>query len=391
MKYCIIGNGAAGTDAALGIRTKNEEADIEIFTSSNHHLYYRPKLVEYVGSQMKPEDLILHNEDLYIQKKIKVNLNCKIVSIENDKKIILDSKGKEHKYDFLIIATGARNFLPPVEGSNLKGVFSLRNFGDADLINSYAESVKKIVIAGGGLLGLETANSLLRVCKDVTVVEIADNLLPRQLDDQGGGFLKQLLIKKGLKFICGTSVKQINGNEKIESLTLSTGEKIEADMLVFSAGIRPEIDLALSSGIKCDKGIVVNNHLETSVKGIYAAGDCIQMEGKLFGLWISAKEQGKTAGLSACGMSETYKGSYPPVVLKITGIDLFSAGYDPLSEEFANAEKKVVINDSVYKKIYYKNGKALATMIIGDSSAALMARKLMSGTLSLDEFLNTMK
>ncbi|MDA3899556.1 MAG: FAD-dependent oxidoreductase [Spirochaetes bacterium] len=386
-KYLIIGNGVAGTEAAITIRKMDPDAKIIIFAESSHLLYYRPKLVEYIGSSIESEKLRIYDSNFYAEKQIEINLNTRIVSIDTKEQLVTDTNGNNHHYDRLLLATGAKSFVPPVKGVPIKGAFSLRNFKDADAINARATDSLNAVVAGGGLLGLETAFSLKRMCDTVTVVEVAKSLLPRQLDPEGGQFLQSLLMQKGLRFICGTTVESAIGDNEIEAIKLSTDETIDADILVFSAGIRPDCDLARDAGLLCERGIVVNDALGTSVPGVYAAGDCIQFDNKIFGLWISSKEQGQIAGSVMSGSDEHYSGAFPSVMLKITGIDLFSAGDISLEDVQTESLK----TDSVYKKIFYRDNEAVGIIVIGDQKAVIEARKVMKGTVSVDSFIKTLK
>lgn len=324
MRYIIIGNGAAALDAAIAIRKNDSESSITLISKSKHSFYFRPKLVHYLEGNMEVEKIVIHKDEFYIKNNFKNILSTKIETIDPEKKELLDCDGNSFKYDKLLIAVGSNAFIPEIKGYPKKGVFTLRNIKDADDIIKWSKNSEKIVIAGGGLLGLEAASVLKHHSDHITVVEFSEYLLHKQLGMEGGLLLQGMLEKKGLKFKLQDFVSEINGGEKIESVTLNSGKKLDAEMLLLSVGVRPELELAKKAGIKCDKGIIINDNMETSVPDIYAAGDCTQHDGKLYGLWITAKEQGKIAGLNMAGVETKYEGSHPKVSLKITGVDLNS-------------------------------------------------------------------
>jgi nitrite reductase (NADH) large subunit len=222
------------------------------------------------------------------------------------------------------------------------------------------------------LLGLEVANSLTILGKKVTIIEYFNQLLPRQLDEQGAEVLKIILERKGLSFELGNITEKIDGKDKVERVILKSGEIVKTDAVIISAGIRPRLELAKDINVKINKGIKVNDYMETSIKDIYAAGDIAEHRETNYGLWIPSKEQGEIAGKNMAGEKIKYKGSSFETRLKVTGITLFSAG------EFnaKDGEIKTLQGDDVFKKIIIKNKKLYGAIILGDDKAALLASKI---------------
>jgi NAD(P)H-nitrite reductase large subunit len=276
MRYVITGNGAAGVEAALSIRKNDPEGEIEIISSSAEPHYYRPRRVEYLAGEIPFQRFTLYSEKFYESRMISNRLNTRIEKIDIAGKRIIDERNNPIPYDRLLLATGARSFIPPVEGAGKTGVFSLRELPDADRIINYIRGREEIAVIGGGLLGRETAHSLSRIGKNVTVIEFAPHLLPRQLDGEGADLLRNLLEKKGLKFILNDSVSSIEGDTEVEKLILASGKAVPAGAVVCSIGVRSNVDLAKEAGIVVHNGITVNSFMETSAKDIYAAGDAAE-------------------------------------------------------------------------------------------------------------------
>ncbi len=277
MRYLIIGNGVAGTEAAIAIRKKDPDGEIRILTESGLPYYYRPRVIEYLADEAGVDKLIIHKPDFYEKNRIEVLLNTRVSRLLPKEHMVVDDKHVEHQYDRLLLATGARSFVPPIKGSQLKGVFTLREIADADSIKEYCKDLKNLAVIGGGLLGLETAHSIARLGKRVTVIEFCKWLLPRQLDERGGAVLMRMLEEKGLSFVLDDSVLSMEGDGAVERISLKSGGEVAAGAVVIAAGIRCRMELALEAGIEAKNGIIVDDHMRTSASDIYAAGDPIEV------------------------------------------------------------------------------------------------------------------
>lgn len=383
MKYVIIGNGVAGTEAALAIRKNDPDGEIIIVSASKNLFYYRPKLIDYLSGETTREKITIYKADFYEKSRIKNLLDTRVVKVNPDDKTLADNRGAVHSYDRLLIATGADCFVPPVKGTELRGVFTLRGMTDADEIIRYCSGINDVVIMGGGLLGLETANSLRLTGKKVTVIEFLERLLPRQLDGDGAELLKRLLEEKGLSFILQETLAAIEGDGKAERAVLKSGKEVKAGAVIISAGIRGRDGLARECGIRLNRGILVDDLMRTSASDIYAAGDPIEHNGCSYGIWPAAREQGRVAGLNMAGIETKYAGTVMSNVLKITGIDLFSAG----NFNAGDAEKHVSKESRVYRKCLMKEGRPVGAIVLGDPEAVRAAQKLMEGKAAPEEFL----
>lgn len=383
IKYLIVGNGPAGLDAALSIRKNDQSGEISIISRSKNLHYYRPRIVEYITGAVSLEKMTIYDEDFYKKNNINNFLNKKISSIDPFDKVITDISGKQYNYDKLLLATGGRPVLPEIVGIQKKGVFTLRGISDADKIISHVEGNQRIIIIGGGLLGIEIANNLTSIGCDVCIIESASHLLPRQLDATAGELLKRLLEKKGVKFITGETVKSINGDEFVKSITLHSGDEVPVDTVIVSAGIIPNLSIAEGLEIDINRGFVVNKYFETSIKNIYAAGDAAEYNEFTYGLWLIAKEQGRIAGLNMAGIPTEYQGSVVSSTLKVTDIDLYSAGeIDNVEYESHTREA-----ENSYVKVFIDNKSVKAVIVVGDKYAVKTARKVMTGHVPYEELL----
>lgn len=381
MRYIIIGSGVAGVEAAMSIRKYDEEGDITIIDKDKYLFYYRPRLVEHLSGNLETEKMIAYKKDIYEQKNINIISDTEIIKIDAKNQKIIDSENKSYEYDKLLIATGAKPFIPPVKGIDKEGVFCFRNIDDSDNIQKYCtENKGHFEVIGGGLLGIETANSIKELGCSVTVIEYFDRILPRQLDKEASDILEKKLLEKGINFKLNCSVESIEGNKKAEKIVLKSGEIIEVNGVIFSTGVRADIDLVKNTEIKINKGIIVNDKMETNIKNIYAAGDVAEHEGLLYGLWIPAKEQGKTAGMNMAKQENNFEHIPIEARLKVTGITLFSAG----DFEKKCDTVKTYKDENVFRKFFINENKLEAVIIIGDNKAAIASGKVIEGKAGLD-------
>jgi len=382
LKTLILGNGAAGIEAALALRRHDPDTAITLLTESRWLHYLRPKLVHFLAEEQSPEDLVVYDEEFYRRKAIYNVLGRKAASVDTKGRRVTDEFGGVYPYDRLLIATGSRPFVPPIDGIEKEGVFTLRSITDAQKIRRYSEKVEQTVVIGGGLLGLENAFSLQQLGKKVTVVEFASWLLPRQLDEAGGRHLQKLLEAKGLTFVLGAQVEAIAGAPHVEGVRLNDGRFLPCGAVLVSAGVRGDMDFLKGTPIAVNRGIVVDDRMRTNVAGIWAVGDVAEHRGLTYGLWTVAREQGQIAGLDMAGQPTSYTGSLPSSLLKITGINVFSMGDVKASGGSLEAQ-----DEASYKKLLLdEDEKPLAAMVVGDKAAIGTAQKIMGGRAPVEEF-----
>jgi nitrite reductase (NADH) large subunit len=330
MKVVIIGAGVAAQTVMDSCR-KEKNIKIEVYTEEPYPYYSRVFLPNYIARERTLEQLLVRKESWYKENHIQFHKNEKIIGIDLEKKQISSQTGKTVSYDKLVLALGssARKLDFGNPNPDLKGNFALRTIADAKKIRDYIEKeqVEKAFIIGGGLLGIELGFHLRKLINHVHICEIAPHLLPRQLDRETSKILKQYLESKGLEFILGESVDKILGNSKVEGVKTQSGTVLKTHLVLQQLGIIPNIELAKNSGLKTNKGILVNEYMQTSDPDVYAVGDCIEFDGKIWGIIPASMEQAKQAAAQLLNKNpEPYKPSVWNTRLKIAGIDLTCIG-----------------------------------------------------------------
>jgi nitrite reductase (NADH) large subunit len=364
--YLIVGNGVAGTTAAENVRKQDKEGKITIVTDEDFPFYWRLRLNEYLAGDLAEEALAAKKAQWYGGQRIDLKLKTLIAGADPNEKVVFTEDKQRLSYDSLLIATGSHSFIPPIKGSEKEGVFALRNIQDARGISVWAKNIEDVVLIGGGLLGLEAGNALLKLGKKVTVVEFFPRLLPRQLDVEGAQRLQEIMENMGFSFRLGARTQEISGNDQVTGVLLEGGESIPSKMVIISAGVRPNIELAEPLGLENDKGIKVDEYLRTNQTDIYAAGDVAEFRGMPYGIWPAAMEQGQIAGTNMAGGNLVYKGTTMANSLKVVGVDLASAGNIDAENE---KESRVVTDDKVYKKIVMENNQIVGCIMLGDTKA----------------------
>lgn len=374
-KVIIVGGGIAAVSAADAVRSSNKLAEIEIISKEAFPPYYRTMLTEHLYETMSQEKLTVKKDSWYEEKNIKLTTGNTVASIVPKEKKIVLADGKEMEYDKLVLATGAECFVPPIKNVQLDGVFVIRNLQDTEDVKTYVKKVKSAAVIGGGVLGLEAAWGLKQLGLETSVIEMMERILPRQLDEKGSELLEGSISSSGIKIYKGVKVAQLKGDRKVEGIVLEGGETIPADIVIISAGIAPNKELAVEAGIKTGKGIIVNNRMETSERDIYACGDAAEYEGKVIGLWQVAMEQGKIAGINVCGGNAEYKEQIQPLNFDGMGTKLISIGMIGNSKECEEYVEDIDTIKKVYKKLYFENNKIKGAILIGDVSKGVALMK----------------
>jgi len=374
-KYLIIGNGVAGTTAAEHIRKQDKQASITMVTDEALPFYNRMKLSDYVAGEVQDQKLLMKQEEWYKEQKIDLKLKTTVQKGNPAEKSVVTKDNQKIAYDRLLIATGSRSFIPPIKGSDKKGVFALRSIQDARDILAWAKGIHEVVLIGGGLLGLEAGNALRKLGKKVMVVEFFPRLLPRQLDVDGAKRLQAIMEGMGFSFRLGAKTQEIVGNGKTKSVLLEGGETLPAEMVIVSAGVRPNLDLAKAFNLDHDKGIKVDERMKTSQEGIFAAGDATEFKGIPYGIWTAAMEQGQNAGINMAGGEALYKGTVMANTLKVVGIDLASAGNIDAENKL---ESRVVSDDKTYKKVVIENNQIVGCIMLGETTGFNKVTKMMA-------------
>ena len=371
----IIGGGVAAVNAADAVSSRNGKARIKMVCREKYLPYYRPRLTELIDTDIPLERLLVKKESWYADRNIEVMLGKEATAIDSKSKKVVLCDGTELKYDYLVIASGAGCFIPPFENKNLKNVRVIRELAETLEIKSEASTFKNAVVIGGGVLGLEAAWGLKNLGMDVTVLEVMPKILPRQLDDKGSALLERIILDTGIKVEKGVQVKGFEGKDKVEKVVLGDGREFPADLVVVSAGITPNKGFALSCDLKANKGITVNEKMETCIEGIYACGDIAEFNGRVIGLWQVAMEQGKIAGANICGEELTYKEQVQPLSFDGMNTELLSVGDVHSDDSTKEYVEEYDAANKIYKKLVFDKGVLKGAILIGDTSKSVSVMK----------------
>jgi len=368
-RLVVVGNGMAGVACIEQILKHAPKFDITVFGEETHVNYNRILLSSVLAGEKPSEDIVLNSLDWYEKNRIQLHLGVRITEVDPIAKTVTGDDGSITPFDKLLVATGSNPLIPPMEGTKKEGVYVFRNLDDTRALLDRAGKGVKAVVIGGGLLGLEAARGLQVQGCDVTVVHLMDTLMERQLDLTGGGYLKSKMECLGVKVLLERSTAAILGSEKVEGIAFKDGSSIEADFVVIAAGIRPNVELAHKAGLQVNRGIVVNDFLETSNPDIFAVGECVEHNGTCYGLVAPLLEQGKILAATITGnKGPRFEGSVPAAKLKIMGVDVFSAG--DFSDKTPGTDV-VRYEDAalgIYKKLTLRDGKLSGAVLVGDTA-----------------------
>jgi nitrite reductase (NADH) large subunit len=384
-RYFTIGDGVAGARAAVRIRETDPKGEIQIFTEEAYPFYYRVRFPELVAGEVTVKDITIHTKDWYQSRGISLHLDEPIVEVHPEKKEVLSKQGGIYTYDFLLVATGGTAFVPPIKGVEKRGVFTLRSMKDAIDMKEFSTGVTQAILVGGGLVGLETGGALLRRGVKVAVIEHNPRILPRQMDPEGSQILQGKMEEMGFSFFLNGQSDEILGKEKVEGLRLKDGRIIEGQMVIISAGVRPNIQLAKTMGLETKNGILVNDRLETKREGIFAAGDVAEHRGRCYGIWPAAQRQGEIVGVNMAGGNLFYEGTVVSNTLKVVGIDLTAVG-----EIDSEGKLECVVRSDrekcSYCKVTFKEDRIVGCIFLGQTKGVSEILHAIENKIDVREF-----
>lgn len=367
----IIGNGIAGITAAQQIRSYDEGASITMFSKDRIPGYERIMLTKDL-MKFNESDYLVKDADWYKEQNIDLLLNTEIVRIDPHNKLVEDASGKQYAYDELILAMGSYSFVPPIKGHYSKNVKTIRVIQDVFEIRKLIEGKQHAVIIGGGVLGIEAALSLHHSGMKVTVLEMAPQLMGRQIDKGGSDVLERILKQRGLDVHYPVSIKEIqqDGNGLANAVVLNDGTQFPADLIIISTGVRSELSLLKDIDIKIDRSIVVDEHMKTSIDHIYACGDIAQYQGINYNLWTQAAAMGEICGKAICNQPDTYQQIDPAVTLHGENIDLYAIGDMGRSDnDYIIVQKRNDVKNE-YLTLYFLNQHMVGGICINQKDIA---------------------
>lgn len=364
----VIGNGMAGMRTVEELlKLAPEKYAITVFGDEPHPNYNRIMLSPVLAGEKQFDDIILNQSAWYAENGITLKCGTAVTKIDRAARKVIATDGSEAAYDRLLIATGSLPFILPVPGHDLDGVIGFRTIADVERMLVASKEYKNAVVIGGGLLGLEAANGLLNHGMNVTVIHLSEVLMERQLDEEAARLLQRELEGRGLTIITGGNTGALLGDQRVQKLLLQDGREIEADLVVMAVGIRPNIALAKEAGLHCERGIIVNDTMQSFDPSIYAVGECVQHRGNTYGLVAPLFEQARVCAnhLAHLGYGR-YQGSATATRLKVSGVELFSAG-NFIGDE---STESIVLKDAshgVYKKLVLKDNRITGAVLYGDT------------------------
>ena len=376
--YVILGNGAAGFNAAKAIRERDKTGAVVLISNEPYPSYNRPMLTKSIVAGLSAEQIAIEGPSWYEENQVYQMLGKQIESIDTDAKEVLLTSGEKVHYTKLIYALGSECFIPPIQGSDLPEVAAIRRLSDVEKVEGLMENASKAVVIGGGVLGLEAAWELKKAGLDVQVLEAAPVLMGRQLDAGSAEILKETASERGIQIHTGVTVEAIEGTDHVSGVRLADGKVIPAEVVIISAGVRANTSIAQDIGLEIGRAVKVNSRMETSAAGIYACGDCAEYEGANYAIWPEAVEQGRIAGANAAGEGLEYEPV--PAALTFHGMNtaLFAAGDNGKNPNLLY--KTVEFRDmgkGQYRKYYFLNNRLSGVILIGDlSEMAKMTKAL---------------
>jgi nitrite reductase (NADH) large subunit len=378
--YCIIGTGVAAVNAAKAIRDQDKEANIHVFGEEESLPYNRIKLSKELYSDLRSEKVLIKKEKWYATQNIETHLNTRIVEINMDGQFIMTESSEKIQYDKLLICTGAKNRKLSIDGIDKKGIFTIREMHEAEDFKAFLEDKDSVVNIGGGIQGLETAWSIHQAGKKVSIVEVADRLMARQLDEKGSFLLKQKIEAAGVDVHVNTSIDRIVGDHTVDGIVIEE-KTIPCDSVIYSIGVIPNIDLVEGTPIATNRGIIVNDRMETNIEHVYAAGDVVELNGEVVGLWNPAMDQGKVAGKNMVASSVSYQKTIPLTVFNAFDFPLFSIGM--VDEKQCDTTVIEEAGDEKYTRIFIKDEKIVGVISLEGVIASMPYKAAIENEISL--------
>lgn len=376
MKYVIIGNGVASIGAVDGVRRVDKDGEILVIGEESVLTYGRPLISYFLAGKIDLDRLALRSEKFYVDNKVRTMLSTRVTAVDTAKKEVVTDSGERIGYDRLLLATGGAPFYPPMTGLDGPDVYAFTTLAHALALDQAAKKLKKVVVVGGGLIGLKAAESLHDRGVSVSVVELAPRPLSAAFDDSAGRLVSDRLNEVGIKMFCGLSVTGIRRGEDghVKGVTLSDGRFLDCQAVIVAVGVAPNAKLAKDAGITVDRGVMVDDHLQTSAQGVYAAGDVAQAkdmltdENRVTPIWPNAYNQGFYAGKNMAGADEPYPGGLPMNSIGFYGLPTASTGIvnPPVGEAGFEVRTLLEEDKGVYRKLVFKDGALVGFVLVGD-------------------------
>lgn len=370
MHYVIIGNCAAGVNTVEGIRDIDKKGEITVISEENYPAYCRCLITEYLAGERKENQLLYRGEDFYEKNNVSLSLGERVVEVNPKSKRIVTKSGKKISYDRLLIATGARPKSLGIPGEDKEGVFGFRTLDDAKKIKELAENGDKVLVFGGGLIGLKASYALKKKGLDVEVIVKSARILSQVTDEKAAQMMGSRLIENGINIRTGFGSTEILGDKRVKGARLDNGEKVSGDIVIIGKGVVCNKELVEDSGIRTHWGIIADDYLKTNLSDIYVAGDVAETKDIILGekttnaLWTAATEQGKVAGENMAGRKKIYPGSMAANSIEFFNLPLISVGYVRVRDKGYEELFRLNEQDCIYKKLVIKENRLVGVVLL---------------------------
>lgn len=394
-KYLIIGNSAGGIGAAEAIRKVDRQGTLAIVSDESYPAYSRPLISEYIAERCPLERMLFRPVDFYGKNNIHTFLSKQARRIDTDKHAVELESGERIRWQKLLLATGGLPIIPQIDGTESRGVFTFTTFDDAKAIDQfldkYTNGKARVVVIGGGLIGVSVTEALVKRGIEVTIVETEERILGTILDEEASALEAEALRQNGVSLITGHTVAKINSaNKTVSSITLDDGSSISCELVIVAIGVQPRTELVSNAGITVNHGIVVDCHMATSCPGVFACGDGAEAydfvygENRLTPIWPNAYVGGRTAGFNMAGIPTEYRGGTAMNSLKYFGLDIAAAGMvNPQDNSCDILSRK---SGHTYRKVVLKDGLVVGMVFAGDIEKSGIVFSLMKDRVSVNDF-----
>ena len=389
MKVVIVGGGAGGISTASNLRKMDKDCEIVVLTRDNK-VAYSPCAIPYVlsGTIKSFDDIVMRTPEDYKKKDIDIITEVEVTAVDSGKKTVTyesKSKSKTIKYDKLVLATGGNPFVPPMEGVDLEGVYQIRNIDDGIKVQEAIKDAKSAIVTGAGLIGIEIAFALMKQGLNVTLSEMMPQIVPRSLDKDMSDILVKYLEMEGINVVLGKPITKLIGDKKVEKACFDDEELIDADMVILATGVRAELDLARMAGCEIGRwAILVNDRMETSVKDIYAVGDCVESKDLILGfntisqLGTTAVRESKTLARTICNKKSKFNPVLNSMVSKVGKLEFGAVGYTTSFAQQNRIRPVVQKVEALTRARYYPNAKPMDIKVICDGNGTIIGCQIIA-------------
>ena len=383
-KVIIVGAGVAAVHAVKAIREHDPDMEITVYGEEPFYPYYRLKLSKNLMTDLAEEKWLILKKEWYEAHRVNIFLGRKVAGIDPERQTVRLVDGSSDTYDVLLLANGASNRPLQLKTGCTADVYTLRTLADARRIRERVSEKSRILNIGGGVQGIETAWALCSHQKKVTVVEIGPRLFPNQLDDTASAILKKRMEAFGVQVLTGTQVTEVYGERGCEGAVTGSGKRIDCDMVIYATGIRPNLDILEETSVKRERGVLVDERMQTNIPNIYAAGDVAEYTGQTGGLWGIAMTQGKVAGSNMSGYLAVYRPQVPVTVLNAFQLTVFSMGSVAEEEGDTWSVVEEESGQNRYTRIFIRQNRIVGAIVIGDLTRSNLLKRMIENGMELD-------